>query len=288
MNYFTTNQLSKHIYSITDLSMTHSFLVVGSDRAALIDTGTGVGDLYGYIQEMTDLKDLPLIVLGTHGHLDHMGGSDGFDMVYLNEKDLDIAREITVEERVGYTRQMQETVRQFQPEAWTEIHEEDFLPVRTRPYVLLKDGAEFDLGGITVQALPFPGHTQGSMVMLFKEERSIILGDACNTNVFLFFDHSSSVSAYKRTMEAFRDKYSAMYDTVYLSHGPEIVAKSVLDDCIELCDEILAGTDDKIPFDFNGTEAMQAKATSGWGARADGKVGNIVYNPNKLRDDDAL
>ena len=48
------------------------YLVEGTEKAALIDTGYGVGNLKGYIKTLTEK---PLIVLITHGHLDHVAGA---------------------------------------------------------------------------------------------------------------------------------------------------------------------------------------------------------------------
>ncbi|MFJ5760653.1 MBL fold metallo-hydrolase [Neobacillus sp. NPDC093182] len=52
------------------------YLVEGTVRAALIDTGTGVGDLKAYIDNLTDK---PYFVMLTHGHVDHAMGAPAFD-----------------------------------------------------------------------------------------------------------------------------------------------------------------------------------------------------------------
>lgn len=53
------------------------YLVVGPERAMLIDTGFGLGDLKGLAQQLAGGKEL--IVVNTHGHFDHAYGNCQFD-----------------------------------------------------------------------------------------------------------------------------------------------------------------------------------------------------------------
>ncbi|MDQ2683909.1 MAG: MBL fold metallo-hydrolase, partial [Chloroflexota bacterium] len=59
-----------------------SYLVLGSARAALIDTGMGVGDIRALVESLTSL---PVIVLQSHAHNDHIGGSWQFDEVLVHQ-----------------------------------------------------------------------------------------------------------------------------------------------------------------------------------------------------------
>jgi glyoxylase-like metal-dependent hydrolase (beta-lactamase superfamily II) len=47
-----------------------SYLVIGTEQAALIDTGMGIGNIQTEVKRLTDL---PVIVINTHGHFDHIG-----------------------------------------------------------------------------------------------------------------------------------------------------------------------------------------------------------------------
>src|SRR5262249_18751078 len=49
-----------------------SYLILGTRQAMLFDTGMGISD----IQKMTaELTELPIVVLNSHSHLDHVGGN---------------------------------------------------------------------------------------------------------------------------------------------------------------------------------------------------------------------
>ena len=82
--YFTSAQISRHVTRITGVTQELMYLVEGETKAALIDTGLGVGDLATYIKTLTSK---PIVVILTHGHFDHIGGASFFSQAHLNEKD---------------------------------------------------------------------------------------------------------------------------------------------------------------------------------------------------------
>jgi hypothetical protein len=55
-------------------------LVVGEEKAALIDTGCGIGNLRSAIEDVTDK---PIVVINTHTHADHLGGNYQFDEIAM-------------------------------------------------------------------------------------------------------------------------------------------------------------------------------------------------------------
>lgn len=61
------------------------FLLCGSERAMVIDTGM-TGD--GVRNAIEGLTDLPLILINTHADIDHVGGNREFDIVYMHAAEL--------------------------------------------------------------------------------------------------------------------------------------------------------------------------------------------------------
>ena len=84
MFQFRSEKITENIRRIYGFSEEQMYLIEGGKRAALIDTGTGVGDLRGYVEEFTD-KEIAVIL--THGHLDHALGAAPFDTIYMNRRD---------------------------------------------------------------------------------------------------------------------------------------------------------------------------------------------------------
>lgn len=272
MDIYNSRRLSGTTTQIMDCTGVYAFLVEGEEKAVLIDTCTGVGDLKGYVEKLTDK---PLSVILTHGHCDHAGGAAPFGTVYLNDADLKL-----VQYHAGMDMKM-DYARFCNPEVCGAMSEKDFCPVRTGGYSSLRDGQRFDLGGVTLEAIQVPGHTKGMTCILNIEERTILFGDACNNGLFIWAEEATSIEEYLESLIRLK-KHETRYDTVYMSHGEVTVDKRVLDGSIEVCREVMDGKADGQPFDFMEHHLLMAKKTNEKGERADGGIGNLVYDPKKV------
>lgn len=272
---FRSEKISEHVTRIYGLTEEQMYLVEGSQKAALIDTGSGAGSLRGYVETLTDK---PVTVLLTHGHVDHAMGAPEFDTVYMNrEDDYIYAEHCGLEVRKGYLSQAPD---------FAGIVEEDYIPVTAADTFLdMKEGDVFELGGVAIEIYACPGHTLGSVCMLIREERTLLTGDACNTFTFLFDDYSVGLSTYEKNLKALKAKTAGKYDRIYLSHGPgREYPVELIDEVIEVCEDIKSGNVDDVPFEFMGRQAFVAKAMEPGGGRLDGKLGNIVYNKRRVAE----
>ena len=84
LNRFTCEKLSEHIYRIVDALEVACYLVVGEEKACLLDTCPGEGNIRAFVESITDL---PLIVVVSHAHMDHCGGAGYFSKVFLKEEE---------------------------------------------------------------------------------------------------------------------------------------------------------------------------------------------------------
>lgn len=277
MKYFEVEKVTDHITRITDITGVSMFLAVGEKEAALVDTGTGIGDLKEMVRSLTDK---PVKVLLTHGHVDHAFGAAAFEDVFMSRLDTEILEaHADMGMRIEYANTMP------LPDGG-RITEDMFAPKPDADSMQdLKDGDVFDLGGLTLEIYALPGHTPGSMTVLFQEDRLLLTGDACNPATFLFFAGSPSVEEYKETLAAYRNRMKEKYDRIILSHGNEFLDSTLLDVVVETCDSVLNGTDDAVRSDFMGEEAYAAAEmglTDQGFRRLDGKVGNIVYSRKNI------
>ena len=88
---YQVTEIAKDTWVINEAGMTAMFLLKGTERALLIDTGVGMTDLKKLISWLTPL---PYDVVLTHGHPDHIGGAAQFEEVYIHEKDEDSLKPI--------------------------------------------------------------------------------------------------------------------------------------------------------------------------------------------------
>lgn len=267
MPFFTSEKISPHLTRILTPCGVCMYLAEGSERAALLDTGFGFGDLKNYVDSLTSK---PYVVLLSHGHMDHAGGAGQFDEVYLNERDWPLEKWHSTRERRIWD------VHHGPGGMPAGVTDEDFLPSRTAPYLPLNEGDDFDLGGVTVCPVEVPGHTTGSLIFLIPEDRAAIFGDACGEHTLLLFKESAPIEAYRRGLQHMQE-YAGQFDIVLRNHGDFSSPKQILQDSIELCGEILKRTDAAIPEDFMGQPGCLARPHE-----HPGKVGNILYDPHNL------
>ena len=82
VGWFATRELPDGVFLIAEPAHVNSFLVVGEERAALIDSGLGIDRIRPVAEAMTDR---PIEVVNTHYHWDHVGGNAEFTDTAIHE-----------------------------------------------------------------------------------------------------------------------------------------------------------------------------------------------------------
>lgn len=270
INYYSSEKISDRITQIKSLTGEFMYLVEGMDKAVLIDTCMGFGHLRDFVEKLTTK---PIIVILTHGHVDHAMGAPEFDDVYMNMADKVLFQEHKpLEVRKGY-------ILMGLGELAKDLEDADFVQPSDPDFKDLKGGMIFSLGGLDLEIFETPGHTPGSITILIKEERTLFLGDACNSFTFLFDEKALSVKAYSKVLHKLDKETFGKYDRVLLSHGMSVAPKDMIASVLSVCQDIMLGKADDIPFDFMGKQAYIAKAPG----ENKGGMGNIVYDKNKIQ-----
>lgn len=232
MSNFRYEEINSHLYRIYDALGVAMYLAVGHDRAALIDTGYG---LTGLREQVESLTKLPVAVLLTHGHLDHALGIYEFDEIYMHPADQDT-----------YAIHSAPDFRQrFFDNQGTNVDSYAFQLARPVNFLPVTDGQVFDLGGLHIKAYHTPGHTKGMTMYLFVEDRMMLFGDGCGPNTMIMEDCSGTIGEYYKSLETVK-AHEQEYDRVLRNHGTCESPKELLDNVMEVCRRILAGTDDHI------------------------------------------
>ena len=248
-------QAAADTWVISEFRLTSMYLLTGTKKALLIDTGFGCANL---VRQITELTDLPLIAAATHGHVDHAGGAGFFEEFYISENDLQL-----VSDTIS-TKKRQNSIwggckRRSLPIPF-DVEENVGDWIRTPVWKPLRDGDIIDLGGRAIRVIALPGHTRGSMAFLDTKNRFLFSGDACNPNLLLAkplgageaFDPSSenAVAKYAASVQTYLNSltvlksFSDQFDCNYIGHlddfNQEPQTNDLIDELIRCCRNILS------------------------------------------------
>ena len=172
-NWFTVEQLNTDTFAISEYNHweeTHCYLLCGTHRALLIDTGLGVEN----IKKVTDsLTSLPITVATTHVHWDHIGGHKDFEEILVHEAEYDW---LTTHFPVPL-----QTVKNsllYKPCKFPKDFDiNNYQIFKGIPQGILHDGDCIDLGNRQITVIHTPGHSPGHCCYYEPEKENLYSGD---------------------------------------------------------------------------------------------------------------
>ena len=195
------------------------FLLAGSEKALLIDSGM---NLHTAREVAAELTSLLLSLLNTHADRDHIGSNEEFESFYMHPAEEPVYR------------------RSGKPGT--------VLPVL--------DGDVIDLGGRDLEIIHLPGHTPGSIAVLDRNSQALFSGDPIQQNghVFMFGDtrNLEDYAASLGHLEAFADRF----DEIWPSHGDCPISPDLIGRLRDGARDILAGKIAGRPTDFHGNRIV--------------------------------
>jgi hydroxyacylglutathione hydrolase len=134
--------------------------IVGDEQmheAMVIDPGDQVQEILTVLQQAN--LNLKYIVI-THAHIDHIGGAMKLKAatgapILLNQNDQALLKMLDMQA------------------AWVGMGSPGVVQVDES----LKDGQRLQIGDISSQVIETPGHTEGSICLLFSAEKKLVAGD---------------------------------------------------------------------------------------------------------------
>lgn len=185
--WFTVEKIDESTFAIGEYGHWEkviSYFLIGGSRAALIDTGLGIDSM----KRITDqLSDLPIDVITTHVHGDHIGSHREYENLYVHEADADwlihgiegrtleamrhdLVRDITIP-----------TPQSFDPST--------YVPFQGEPTGLLNDGDTMDIGDRKLVIYHTPGHSPGHITIFDQKKGYLFTGDSLyiGTPVYAYY-----------------------------------------------------------------------------------------------------
>jgi len=210
-----------------------SYLILGKSRALLFDTGMGISDIKKLTGELTRL---PVVVLNSHTHDDHVGGNWQFDYVYGMDTE--------------FTRKNAKGSRE---DAQAEIAPGEIcgqLPAgfnrnayATRPWSIktyIHDGDRIDLGERSLEVVATPGHTPDALSLLDRSNGLLFTGDTYYPAPIWLFRPETDLDAYKNSVRKLVS-LAPQIKLVLGAHNIPVASPSVLPQLLAAFENVRAG-----------------------------------------------
>src|SRR5258707_9794401 len=216
-----------------------SYLITGGKRAVLFDTGMGISDIWKTVEHLTSL---PVSVVNSHTHNDHVGDNWRFDDIYGMD--------------TGFTR---ENAKGSTADAQAEIASGEIcgaLPdgfdatsYATKPFHIthwLHDGDKIDLGGRVLQVVATPGHTPDSISLLDAKNGLLFTGDTYYPGPIFLYRPETDLDAYVASLR----KMAALAVRLQLllpAHNAPVADPADLDRVLSAIQQVRAGKIKPVP-----------------------------------------
>lgn len=172
-NWFTVEKIDCDTFAISEYKHweeTHCYLLLGEEFSILIDTGLGVANIKRVVEQITSL---PVLVIATHIHWDHIGGHKYFDdfAVYENEVEW-ISKQFPIPLHM---------VKKNLTSGWcnfpTDFDIDDYNVFQGIPTQIMHDGDIIDFGNRKLKVIHTPGHSPGHCCFYEEERGYLYSGD---------------------------------------------------------------------------------------------------------------
>ena len=204
------------------------YLLEGKNRALLIDTLWGAGNLRKHVEALTNK---PVTVINTHGHLDHSGGNGEWEEVLM------LAGAIPDVET-----------------CYRSPFDVSKLPCPDYKKTAVKDGDVIDLGGRRLEIIDITAHSNGSLALLDRKNRQLFVGDELESAQVLMYEVEEARKIEGRPEFILKDRLlrhhantvkllslREHWDAVYPAHNGAPIAPGYVEDSAALTEHIFAG-----------------------------------------------
>lgn len=217
-----------------------SYLIVGSERAVMLDAGTGAGDLPAVVAGLTRL---PLALVISHAHWDHVGQAHAFAAagvpVLVHDEQAAALAAGVGNERVRTF---------FAPERLTgplpvgfDLQSATIQPVEGAGR--LGEGSVLDLGGRRLEVVLAPGHAPGLLTLLDRDGGLLFSTDAAYSGALYAQMKDSDLAAYRTALVRLAALAPGLR-AVYPAHGPAPINPMLL---VAMRDGVAAVADGRTP-----------------------------------------
>jgi hydroxyacylglutathione hydrolase len=230
--WFNLNEIKDGIWAINDKTGVNCYLIEGETRSLLIDTGWGLGNLNELVKSLTSL---PVEVVFTHGHPDHVNGAFQFSNLHITQKDEKLLRMFYIKE----TRE--QIINRFKDIIIPGFSKDKWVNAKINDPTVIRENDVFDLGDRNISVIECPGHTPGSVCLLDRKNKILFSGDSILTKpVLMNLETSLKLNTYLESLKHI-DSFSEDFNIILSGHDEQPVDTIVIDELIEGVSDIING-----------------------------------------------
>ncbi len=205
----TISKLKEHVWVGETSDNCTMYIIEGSKKALLIDTGTRCDSLDKIVRKITSK---PLEVVVTHGHFDHTGNIGYFGSVFMHKADLSMVQGQGYKGKINF----------------------------------VDEGFVFDLGDRKIEVCYTPAHTPGSIILLDRANGDCYSGDAFGSNqVWLQLQPLSPITDYIKACKRMLTLIDNGIPRIYCGHYVYLkkpIGKEYMTKMLTLAEELKNGT----------------------------------------------
>lgn len=235
--WFQVGELEPGVNVVAEPGHVFSWLIAGSERSALLDTGLGLADIGAAIEPVASS---PVIVVNSHVDFDHVGGNELFghaEMHHLAPGLIETgSRGEVLDAYCSLAETMEQSWRRLERadrDGWFMIGPDEMLrpwPARgiseagwqidpPQPDRLLTDGDTIDLGDRALKVIHTPGHASEHICLLDEKAGILFAQDQAYYGPLLVYEENSDPAAYARSARRLADELAGEIRIVYTAHS---------------------------------------------------------------------
>lgn len=211
-SWFEVNKIDDLTYVISEpfhWEKTNSYLLIGKEKCALIDTGLGISNIRKIIDKLTNL---PIIVLTSHGHWDHIGGHKYFNNIAIHEYEESwISGHFPID--------LEEVKKEISKN--NDIFPKNFYLSNYRIYdggsnITIYDGKLIDLGNRLIKIIHTPGHSPGHCSFYDISNKYLFSGDLIYKGIlYAYYPSTDPIKFYESILKVEKLKIDKIFPGHY-------------------------------------------------------------------------
>jgi glyoxylase-like metal-dependent hydrolase (beta-lactamase superfamily II) len=275
--WFFTRRVAAGVWLIAEPQHVYTWMVEGSERAVILDTGMGILPIRPVAERLTTR---PLSVVNTHYHFDHIGGNWEFEETaiheigaplaeqevprelldaYLDYADRQLAAAVTVLplDREYLWLLAPESIPRAFPEGWNR----DEWSIRpSRATATLRDGDRIDLGDRTLTVIHAPGHSPDGICLFDEKNGLLFAGDSSNAGPIYAHFPDSDLGELTRSAHRLAALAGDVDAAFFHHYGRPVAEKDLFAEIAAGLERVAAGDADLVPGeDIIGTPMLEAR-----------------------------